>query len=227
MEQRNILHYGLQRSGTNFLETLLNKNFKVKIVFDSERHHPLHKHFRLYDNKKHIPEPKFINDMHFDSFDAFHTALGIGDQMDGIIVVSKDPYSWFLSYSNWARKCEWELPNYHYIEEYNGFYGKWNEFRKENPKIHFVRYIDLLINPKMEMEIIQEKFELELKSIRKMRGLKTQFGKISMSRSFSSDRLKFYTEKQYLKKLDKQSFEAINERLDKSLMQDLGYDVEG
>ena len=58
---KNILQFGLQRSGTNFLSTLLMKNFRIEILNNSDRKHPLHKHFRLYDDKSFIPDTKYQN----------------------------------------------------------------------------------------------------------------------------------------------------------------------
>lgn len=52
-----VLHYGLQRSGTNFLETLLKRKYRIQFLnSNQDRKSPLQKHFRLYDDKE-----KFLN----------------------------------------------------------------------------------------------------------------------------------------------------------------------
>ncbi len=72
-----LLHYGLQRSGTNFLESLVAKKYRVKFLNSNidgirpERSSPLHKHFRLYDEKDIVPEPKFRNELKITSFNDF------------------------------------------------------------------------------------------------------------------------------------------------------------
>ena len=101
--KKTLLHYGLQRSGTNFLESLLKKNFKVSIPnLRKEREHPLQKHFRLYDDKTKIPEPKYYNKITYKNFKEFEKSLDLSKEIQGIIIISKDPYSWLLSYEKWA-----------------------------------------------------------------------------------------------------------------------------
>ena len=157
------MHYGLQRSGTNFLETLLKKNFRVNIPnLRKEREHPLQKHFRLYHDKTKIPEPKYYNEYTYDHFKEFEHSLDL-EKANGIIIISKDPYSWLLSYEIWANKCSWPIPNYSYMEEYNLFLTKWREFENQTDKIIFIRYIDLLEKPEEILNQIQEKFELKRK----------------------------------------------------------------
>lgn len=173
---KNVVHYGLQRSGTNYLESLLKANLEIKVVnSDAPRDHPLHKHFRLYDNKEMIPEPKFSNSLTFDSFKQYEHLLNINESLDAILVLSKDPYSWLLSYQKWAKKCNWPQQPYHYIDEYVMFYDKWNRFRKEDDRIHLIRYHDLLLCPEKEMETIQNKFDVPSKLIRKILGRKSHF----------------------------------------------------
>ena len=162
--KKTLLHYGLQRSGTNFLEALLKKNFRVNIPnLRKEREHPLQKHFRLYHDKTKIPEPKYYNEYTYDHFKEFEHSLDLEKKANGIIIISKDPYSWLLSYEIWANKCSWPIPNYSYMEEYNLFLSKWREFENQTDKIIFIRYIDLLEKPEEILNQIQEKFELKRK----------------------------------------------------------------
>ena len=100
-----VLHYGLQRSGTNYLETLLKKNFRIRFLnSNKDRRSPLHKHCRLYKNKQIIPEPQYQNDIVVDTFDQFESLFEVVP--DYYFIISKDPYSWNLSYRNWAKKMQ-------------------------------------------------------------------------------------------------------------------------
>ena len=68
----NILIYGLQRSGTNFLESLLKTNFHVHFLNSNDsRSVPIQKHFRFYKNKKCIPTPEYLNQLEINSFHEF------------------------------------------------------------------------------------------------------------------------------------------------------------
>ena len=67
-----LLHYGLQRSGTNFLEALVRKKYRVRIEnSDADRCSPLLKHFHLYDCKDIIPEAQYRTDIKISSFNDF------------------------------------------------------------------------------------------------------------------------------------------------------------
>ena len=103
-----------------------------------ERDHPLQKHFRLYDEKTKIPEPKYYNEYLYNHFEEFEHSLGLHKKVHGIVIRK------LVTVKKWANKCAWPTPNYHYIEEYNLFLNKWREFKKQTHKIIFVRYIDLL-----------------------------------------------------------------------------------
>lgn len=224
---KKLLHYGLQRSGTNFLESLLKRNFSSKILsLRKERNHPLQKHFRLYDDKTKIPELKYSNDYSFNSFNEFKKSWDLNFEIDGIIVISKDPYSWLLSYEKWANKCSWPNPSYNYIEEYNLFLNKWKDFAKQTNDVIFVKYIDLLVQPEVELKKIENKFSLKRKWITKKKGLKTELEKVKVSEKFSLDKKDFYIQKKYLKDYNHSKLDLINSILDKNLMEFLNYEFQ-
>ena len=224
--KKTLLHYGLQRSGTNFLESLLKKNFKVSIPnLRKEREHPLQKHFRLYDDKTKIPEPKYYNKITYENFKEFEKSLGLSKEIQGIIIISKDPYSWLLSYEKWANKCAWPSPEYHYIEEYYLFLNKWREFQKQTNKIMFIRYIDLLEKPEKILNQIQVKFELKNKFSIFNTKLTTTQKKVAVSDVFTQKKKDYYTKRQYLTQYSNQSLKSINDILPNELMQFLQYET--
>lgn len=224
--KKTLLHYGLQRSGTNFLETLLKKNFRVNIPnLRKEREHPLQKHFRLYHDKTKIPEPKYYNEYTYDHFKEFEHSLDLEKKANGIIIISKDPYSWLLSYEIWANKCSWPIPNYSYMEEYNLFLSKWREFENQTDKIIFIRYIDLLEKPEEILNQIQEKFELKRKLSFFNSKLTLSQKKVAVSDVFTNEKKDFYVKKKYLDHYSNQSLKNINKHLSKELMQFLRYEI--
>jgi hypothetical protein len=224
---KNILHYGLQRSGTNFIETLLKKNFRIKIWnSNADRKHALQKHFRLYDDKTKIGDADYSNDQYFTSFGEYEQALDIDVKVDGIIIISKDPYAWYLSYLNWAEKCGWPSVNHHYIEEYNHFYGKWYEFSQQDERIVFVRYTDFLVDGAAQLSKLQETFDLPTRLLTNLFGSKTSLSKVDQSSTFSEEKFKFYTEKEYLEQIGKEKLDVINDILDVPLIKSMGYQVE-
>ncbi|MGB5819501.1 MAG: sulfotransferase domain-containing protein [Saonia sp.] len=223
--KKNLLHYGLQRSGTNYLENLLKKNFQVNILNSNEdRAHPLQKHFRLYDEKNLIPEPQYDNNLFFSHFWEYLESLEIEQRIDGIIIISKDPYSWFLSYMNWRANCDWPEAEHHYAQEYNLFYKKWLSFSEQDDRIHFVRYVDLLSNPSDELKIIKKKYKLSLNLITKLGGVKSSFKKVAHSKSFSNKRVDYYLNKGFLSDYDNDSLEKINKIVEPELLKSMNYE---
>lgn len=216
----NLLLFGLQRSGTNFLESILNKNYRVNFLNDYIRTSPCNKHFRLYDEKNIIPEPQYKNEIFISSFEEYKKLISITP--DYFIIISKNPYSWFLSYNKWADKCNWPKVYHHYIYEYNLFYGKWIELSKQTDQIVFVKYIDLLQNTEKELS----RLELEMGLSRRVfiPFFSSRISKVPQSNKFSKKQRDFYLNEKYLEVYDEKELQSINNLLDSKLLFDLGYE---
>lgn len=216
-----LLIYGLQRSGTNYIEQLLKNNYRVIFLnMYEDRKSIYHKHFRLYDQKELIPEPKYLNNLYFRDFCEFESKLK--NKPDFYLVISKDPYSWLISYKKWAKKCKWPVPDYNYIEEYNLFYERWMDFFYQTNKISFVRYIDLLKKPGKTLDILERKFNLKkdyllLKNV--------NFKRIPQSSTFSKQRKEYYLSKKYLLDYTDEEIDDINASLNVDLINFLGYEL--
>jgi len=224
--KKNILIYGLQRCGTNFLHQLLLKNFQVRIPNGKIRNQPLHKHFRLYEEKSKVPEYKFSNDLYVNSLQEYTQALDTNKEITGFVVISKNPYSWLLSYKNWGKKCDWPNVPYHYIEEYNLFYEKWlNFYSSNNQQIIFIRYIDLLLNTNKELQRIQKHFDLKNRWINQVIGEVNKLKKVPESKKFTSDRFQYYKNQQYIQEYSNTELEEINEILNPNIISQLGYEM--
>lgn len=220
----NLLHYGLQRSGTNFLETLLKKNYRVRFLNSNrDRSSPLQKHFRLYDDKDVIPEPQYRNDIQVRDFDQFEHLFEIVP--DYYLVISKDPYSWFLSYSNWAQKCSWPDVNHHYIEEYNLFYGKLLEFSFQTEKLIFVRYVDLIRDANSVLNQLEARMNLKKRLLARIALKRTN--KVSQSSRFTEDRRAYYLDEEYLERFSNEDLQTLNTYLDPNVTSLLGYEKRG
>jgi hypothetical protein len=223
----NLIHYGLQRSGTNFLEYLLAKKFDVRFLNSNidgilpDRSSLLHKHFRLYDQKDIVPTSRFRNDIQIPDFGAFEKLLGVNPAY--YLIVSKDPYSWFLSYKKWARKCEWPEVPYHYIQEYNLFYGKWLEFSAQTTKIIFVRYIDLLRDPDIELKHLESIMHPPKKFLSSLRS--NVVPKVPQSDAFSAANRGYYLTERYMQDLPQKEIQEINGLLDRKVVAELGYQI--
>jgi len=217
----NLLHYGLQRSGTNFLETLIKQKYRVRLLNRNEdRSSPLQKHFRLYNDKDIIPEPQYRNNYIISGFEDFERLLGTTP--DYYLIISKDPYSWFLSYNNWAKKCSWPNVSHHYIMEYNLFYKKWLEFSRQTEKIIFIRYLNLLQNANEELGFLESQIGLRKTFFAQFRS--STIDKVAQSGQFSNDRRNYYLSEKYLESYNKKDLQTINSLLDPEVISQLGYE---
>lgn len=221
MTAKKALHFGLNRSGTNYLKELMLTHFNIEFLNkEGERDHPLHKHFRLYDNKSLIGRPNFKNDLVFNSFSEYESMALEGQVIDLYLIISKDPYSWHLSYKSWGKKNNWGSPPHPYVLEYNEFHRKWLDFSKETSRIHFVRYIDLLTDKSSVLQVIRDKYDLEIiKEIDTPLSIK----KVPMSHRFSDKKARYYTEFRYLQDFSKEELNEINRNIDHDLVAALGY----
>lgn len=218
-----LLHYGLQRSGTNFLETTLRKNFRVEFLNSNRRRSaPVHKHVRFYGNKNLIPEPQYKNELNVTSFEDFESLFSPAPEL--YLVISKDPYSWFLSYRKWADKCGWPEVDHHYAEEYDAFYGFFRELARETEKIVFVRYSDLLTDAEATLNGLAGIGHMPRRKLSKWSGFNIP-KTVSQSGAFDSDKLRYYTEREFLKQLTDQEIHEINNTIGLDLMTFLGYEV--
>jgi hypothetical protein len=217
-----LILYGLQRSGTNYLEAQLKKNFKVTFLNNKkDRNSPLHKHFRLYDNKDAIPEPRYNNSFFFQDFISFECQLPISP--DYYLIISKDPYSWLRSYEKWAKLCNWQSPTHHYIVEYNLFYRKWIEFSYQTNKIDFIRYIDLLADPVNVLDQLRISKELKRKTLTLF--LPKNPLRVPQSRKFTPQNFRYYKNEEYLYTYSDEELQKIDDLVDFQVFSFLGYEM--
>ena len=215
-----LLQYGLQRSGTNFMAALLKKNFQVSFLnSDRDRRSPLQKHFRFYDQKNFVPEPQYRNDLVVRTFAEFEALFAKPPQF--YVVISKDPYSWYLSYRNWAQLCKWPAVGHHYIEEYNLFYGNFLKLAEQTDKILFVRYVDLLQTDQAELHRLASIMNLRRRSLL---GRMTRMPRrVPQSGRFSDERRDYYLHRDFMREFTAAEVHELNARLDHRVAAALGY----
>ncbi|WOI53614.1 hypothetical protein [Parvularcula sp. LCG005] len=218
-----ILIYGLQRSGTNFLHKIVSSQLHVVIKnSDADRSHPRQKHFRIFDDKSRISATGYHNNKTYRDFNEFEAEFSSAPI--AYLVISKDPYSWILSYKKWAKKCGWPEFSADPIDDYVSFYGKWLQFAAQTDKIFFVRYVDLLRDPTAALLPFAKRVEATTgksptKSLRRP-------VKVPQSPAYSLASDTVHLDKQYLLAYSTEDMISINAKLDHSVMDGLGYDIE-
>ena len=142
---------------------------------------------------------------------------------DYYLVVSKDPYSWYVSYRNWARVCHWPTVRHHYIEEYNLFYGKFLELARQTDRIIFVRYMDLLADSVGMLGYLERTMKLEKTFLSTL--FRKRPGRVPLSTRYTQKERVEYLNEGFLQKMSAAEFEELNRNLDKGVCRALGYEV--
>lgn len=227
--EHSALLYGMQRTGSNYVQQVLLQNFKDIRFYNNDfaRCLPTHKHFRLYDEKYIIPDVRFYNSFTYESFKDFkkHAEELAGREIKLFVVCIKDPYSWYVSYKKHAKKNKYVFirnsVNSHYIIDYNLFYRKWFEFSKEAPdEVLLIKYEDFLEDLEASLQKVGEKIKLE-----RFAETVVNPGKVPMSRNFTSDRAAYYKNNKYLNLITDREKAVIPHLLDQELLSALNYQI--
>ena len=170
----NIHIRGPQRSGTNFLEALLQNNFpQYNILYSKRRSDPDNKHFRIFNKEEisktykektnknsepHLTSP-YLHDKSIPNLNTYKQYTKIQDK-DPIIFIIKSIHHWCHSYI----KIGWldeTFTKQNLICEYYLYLNKLKTFKHQDvdKKIKIIKYENLLINPSealgfMDKEIV-------------------------------------------------------------------------
>jgi len=228
-QEHATLLYGMQRSGSNYTQQVLLQNFQNIHFYNNDfaRCLPVHKHFRLYDEKAVIPDVRFFNTFSYKNFEDFkkHVELILGRPVKLFIVTMKDPYSWYVSYKKHAKKNKFTYIksslNSHYIIDYNLFYRKWLDFSVEAPgEVLMVKYEDLIEDLEASLQRIGEKLKLDRSSEQIVNP-----AKVFMNKRFTASRANYYKDKLYLDLISERELSVIQHLLDPELISSMNYQI--
>ena len=160
---------GIQRSGTNYLETILLKK-KVSVLNSGfkKRNKIEHKHFRIQDEKDSIVMSKeYFNEIIINR----SSDLNEGKKKIKNLLIYKDPINWLNSINKWAMKCNWIDRNktvFHkkyimsYLNEWDYYHSKWFELSLKDKKILMIQWEDFLINQSKVLKKLNHFFNKEV-----------------------------------------------------------------
>lgn len=202
--------YGLRRSGTNYLEALLNNNFNDLQVLTNTLGW---KHGKVKDFKQYPDLRDFKNDKELlNSID--------NNEVKKIFLI-KEPYAWVNSITNYCKKhsdnnChKWSIEDF--IKRYNEINKDYIEnFKKDYNNSVIIFYEELISNPEKYIDIISDKFnfskEKEFKDINK---------KIGPNLSISGQQFnkKYYKQGKYLEELNEETKTEIETNIDKEVLE--------
>ena len=205
----NYYLYGLQRSGTNVVQTFIEKNYNISFMNGEKRYSPSHKHFRIYDNKNLIPvtdkSKQYNNPFIINSLEDLDKLLRDLNHTNRYIIVYKDIFSWLPSIEKWAKECKWITNSkMDFIEDYLHFIKKWYSIR--NDRVIFINYYDYLNLSDKDNSLLDR---LSLFLNYKPQQTNSTFDRVNCSSKFTSDRKKYYLNKEYLNIYSKEEIDKI------------------
>jgi hypothetical protein len=213
--------YGLQRSGTNVIQSFLLDNYNIEFSNNCDKSCCAHKHFRIYDNKNFIPitnvPNQYHNEYYINNLRDLDELLGDDNHTNKYIIVYKDIFSWLPSICKWARSNKWVYTEKKdFINDYLYFLKKWYKIR--NNRVLFIsyeEYLNFYLNKNQSFVTKLNKF---FKVHKDHNDIQKFYDKVTCSPSFDKTKLLYYIDKEYMKKYTEHEIHKIkNHNLYKKL----------
>ena len=216
--------YGLQRSGTNLIQTFLETNFHISFMNNPDRQSPYHKHFRIYDDKDIIPQTdknnQYKNKYIINSLKELDELLGDLNHNNKYIIVYKNIFSWLPSIEKWAKGCKWKTNSkMEFVEDYLHFIKKWCLIKNE--RVFFINYEDFLHMSDDNNSLVNK---LSVFLNKKQNKIKYTFEKVNCSEKFTISKKNYYINHEYMTLYSNKELEKIkNNLIYKEIIQHLKY----
>lgn len=215
--QSNYYMFGIQRSGTNYLQQLIQKNFCATKMKNDQR--------TCWKHSLDVPK--------------------LWDYGEPTFVIYKNPYLWVESIAtrnqvDWvATQKRYPADDKYHIDALNlngfnlinlaktwrDFHTTWLKSDNLNPRVHIVIKYENLLDPQkraMTLNTIRHLTNWEMKN--KGEWVNAKPGQVSQSRNFTNDS-KIYYEKQQPQVLNRMQTGAITHAIGSQLISDMGYKI--
>lgn len=216
---KKIILYGLQRSGTNYLETLIQKNFQV--TFENEIHSRIskkHKHFRFYSNKLNSYCSSEVNmNSYFHTKETNDFSFLSGD-IDHYFFIYKESAHWLTSFEKFLHtfptvskdNIEEKYPFEKRVLDYNLYIQHMVEMhRKNTEKMRLISYEELIQNTE---EFLNELVDLGYE--RTNSNFEVNFDQVTMSPyTFDQKKIDYIKNKEYENLLTEEQLTYVKENI--------------
>lgn len=149
-----LVHQGIQRSGTNFLFTVLEAGeYRVLNRIDPARNNPRHKHFRWQADKDTIVmDPRYRNRLVAETVHDINRICRYPDEMRHLVLF-RPPRDWIDAIFRWGISNTW-FPSEEafldrdlhraFLREWHAYYAAWAGFAARDPgQVMMLSYADL------------------------------------------------------------------------------------
>ena len=211
-----IKQHGAHRSGTNYLQSLLNLNFSnVKVLTN----HLGWKHGSAKNFKKKVigGKAKIISYLTEPIYNQLVQAV---DNNEVWVTISiKEPYGWIDSMQRYMRRTFTPDQVKKHMERYNAVYWGWyRHFIEGNRKGIIVNYEDLLNDYRVPLRMIKKRCSLSKKS-KTLKNVTHAVGPSTKQKDFKT----YYLNKSYKSNLSKKTISVINKNIDEELLKVYNY----
>lgn len=232
-----IKQYGAQRTGTNYIKWVIQTNWPKQVTVLTNilgsKHGPYIEPID-WSGKGWVPKARANKGLAEAVTPEIRHAYDNGELR--YVVIIKDPYSYYWSNKRlfYPKGCPKELIQ-HLTTEWNDLYLNWWDLvvDKRPDQSIMIRHEDLLEDLKGTMDKIAQKCQLPIQdsyknTTKQMRTLND--AKWYTEKPINSKRKplnpSFYTERQYLEQLTDEEIGVITEFVNRSLMDEFGYEIE-
>lgn len=149
-----VVHQGIQRSGTNFLSSVLETgDYRVLNRIDPPRDDPRHKHFRWQEDKSTIVmDAKYRNTVTAATIREVNEICGHPPEMRHLVLF-RPPRDWIDAIFRWGVPLGWFASEEEFIardmhraflREWHAYYAAWARFAEDCPEqVLMLSYADL------------------------------------------------------------------------------------
>jgi hypothetical protein len=138
-----VIIQGIQRSGTNYLTTLLTQSdYRIINRIDPKRNDPRHKHFRWQQDKSSIVmDNRYQNSLYAASLEEINKICGYPVDLKHIVLF-RTPENWLNSIYRWGLESKWfeneddffsRKLHITYLQEWDAYYSFWQSIAAHTP----------------------------------------------------------------------------------------------
>lgn len=216
--------YGLQRTGTNYISSLIEKNFENVKVFMNVGGWK-HGNIIRYPNNKIMLQKtdKYTSNKYRNV-----NLVKLFKENVNFIVTVKNPYTWILSYLNHYRLEKNKENIKEIVKLWNTRYSNYKKFIEKGTS-YLIKYEDVLENYLKILKEIMKKFHLK-KSEKKFKPIKNKLkanvdSTIGVVKDEVFNKTEYYINPEINKIFNKKEIKTINYFLDKDLVSFYGYEI--
>ena len=216
---KKVILYGLQRSGTNYLETLLSKNFLVD--FENQNYSRIskkHKHFRFYSRKLNSYCSSEVNMNSYFHEKETNDFSFLSENVEHYFFIYKEPIHWLTSFDKFLHtfptvnkdNVDKKYPFEKRVRDYDLYIQHMNQMHKKHKeRMRVYSYEDLIQNTE---DFLNELVDLGYE--RTNSNFEVNFDRVTMSPyTFDQKKIDYIKNKEYKNLLTEEQLAYVKDNI--------------